>query len=314
MKRHINIFILTVCGILALASCRESYTLYSDAEYVMFSDTISVNMVLEGDNYFDIPVISTTACEYDRTFGVEVIDKGSNAIEGVHYRLKSNTVVIPAGEYTANVEVRGIYDNFKPADSLGFTLKLVMPEQLKWESIYTDRTKVVMYKSCPFDIHDFSAWNDGQDSYGGWCMVTSTFLLDYPGAENKSVQRLIRTSRHPNRENAIILHDWLFTGYDVTISFDPSDPAKPVVNMDKGQAISDEMPVFGTSYGDNRIRVRTSPYNVSSFSACERFVSLWILAYVEDLGDTYGTIGEFFNVLEWVSDEEAERLRREEGM
>jgi hypothetical protein len=33
--------------------------------------------------------------------------------------------------------------------------------------------------------------------------------------------------------------------------------------------------------------------------------------YVYDLGDPIGTVGQFYNVLEWVSDEEAERLQRE---
>ena len=37
------------------------------------------------------------------------------------------------------------------------------------------------------------------------------------GVENKSIQRLIRTEKHPTEENMIILHDWLFSGYDVTI-------------------------------------------------------------------------------------------------
>jgi hypothetical protein len=36
--------------------------------------------------------------------------------------------------------------------------------------------------------------------------------------------------------------------------------------------------------------------------------------YVENLGVSVGTIGHFYNVLEWISDEEAERLQREEGM
>jgi hypothetical protein len=36
--------------------------------------------------------------------------------------------------------------------------------------------------------------------------------------------------------------------------------------------------------------------------------------YVEKVGDTIGSIGHFYNVLEWVSDEEADRLQREDGM
>ena len=72
-----------------------------------------------------------------------------------------------------------------------------------------------MMKSCPYDVNDFT----------GWCVVTSLFLNQYPGIENTSLQRLIRTEKHPTEENMIILHDWLFSGYDVTIRLDPADPA-----------------------------------------------------------------------------------------
>lgn len=292
-------------GILALLAtgCAEEYRTYSDAEYVMFADTMSINMVVQDQDYFAVPVASTTACDYDRTFAVEIIDKGSKAIEGYHYRLKSNTITIKAGERRADVLVHGIYDHIGDTDSLGFNLRLVMPEQLKWD-LYTDRTKVVMYKSCPFVAEDFT----------GWCVVTSMFLLSYPGVENSSMQRLIRTEKHPDEAYAVILRDFLFTGYDVTIRFDPEDPANPCVTMDADQVLSDEISVFGQINGDDKILVTHSPYAVSTFNACQRYVSLWIRAYVENLGETVGTVGSFFNVLEWVSDEEADRLRREEGM
>ncbi len=288
----------------ASVSCNQEYVTYSDAEYIMFADSASVNMVVADKDWFNVPVVATTKTDYDRTFGVEIIDKGSNAIEGYHYRLKSNTITIPAGELTANVEVHGVYDNITPEDSLGFTMKLVIPENLKWNDLYTDETKVTMYKSCPFRIEDFT----------GYCVVTSLFLNEFPGAENRSYQRLIKTEKHPSKDNTVIMRNWLFTGYDVTITFDPEEPAEPLVTMDEGQVISDEMSVFGIAYGDNKIRVRHSPYSVSSFNACQKFVTLWIYAYVEDLGNLYGTVGEFINVMEWVSDEEAERLMRESGM
>ncbi len=304
MKRAIKISFAILCLASAFTSCKEQYTTYSDAEYIMFADSASVNMVLADQEWFNIPVVATVKTDYDRTFGVEIIDKGSNAIEGYHYRLKSNTLTIPAGELVANVEVHGIYENIGHADSLGFTLKLVLPEAVKWNSLYTDETKVTMYKRCPFV----------QDDFTGWCVVTSLFLNDFPGAENRSYQRLIRTEKHPYKENTVIMRNWLFTGYDVSITFDPSDPAEPKVTMDEGQVISDEMSVFGIAYGDNKIRAVHSPNTPSSFNACQKFVTLWIVAYVEDIGNPYGTVGEFINVMEWVSDEEADRLQRENGM
>ncbi len=304
MKRIIKISFAALLAVAAFTACKEEYTTYNDAEYIMFADTASVNMVLADQDWFNVPVVATTKTSYDRTFGVEIVDKGSNAIEGYHYRLKSNTITIPAGQMTANVEVHGVYDNITPEDSLGFTLKLVLPEAVKWNDLYNDETKVTMYKSCPFSIDEFT----------GWCVVTSLFLYDFPGSENTSYQRLIRTEKHPSKENTIIMRNWLFTGYDVSITFNPEDPANPLITMDEGQVISDEMSVFGIAYGDNKIRVDASPYSVSSFNACQRFVTLWIYAYVEDLGNLYGNVGEYLNLMEWVSDEEADRLQRENGM
>ena len=43
-------------------------------------------------------------------------------------------------------------------------------------------------------------------------------------------------------------------------------------------------------------------------------MALWLRAYVYDLSTLVGYVGDFYNILEWVSDEEADRLQREEGM
>ena len=288
----------------AMVACDEEYVTYNDAEYVMFAEEQSTNMVLADQEYFTVPVASTVACDYDRTFGVEVVDKGSNAIEGKHYRLLSNSVTIPAGELAADVKVAGLYENIVPTDSLGFVLKLVMPEQLKF-NLYegSDQTKVVMYKSCPFDRNNFT----------GWCILTSMLLRDYPG-DNQSYQRLIRTEAHPTEPNTVILRSAFYDGYDMTITFNPENPANPLVTMDKDQVVSDEASVFGQILGDNHILGTHSFYYPSYFNSCQHFVELWMQVYVENLGETVGTVGHFYNILEWISDEEAERLQRENGM
>lgn len=288
----------------AMVACDEEYVTYNDAEYVMFAEEQSTNMVLADQEYFTVPVASTVACDYDRTFGVEVVDKGSNAIEGKHYRLLSNSVTIPAGELAADVKVAGLYENIEPTDSLGFVLKLVMPEQLKF-NLYegSDQTKVVMYKSCPFDRNNFT----------GWCILTSLLLRDYPGT-NQSYQRLIFTEAHPTEPNTVILRSAFYDGYDMTITFNPENPANPLVTMDKDQVVSDEASVFGQILGDNHILGTHSFYYPSYFNSCQHFVELWMQVYVENLGESVGTVGHYYNILEWISDEEAERLQRENGM
>lgn len=294
---------MTLCALAALSfvACEEEYTTYSDAEYVMFADTMSINMVLPDQEYFSVAVASTVACKYDRTFGVEIVDEGSNAIEGQHFRLLSNSVTIPAGKLATEVKVQGLYDNILPTDSLGFTLRLVMPEQLEWE-LYKDnvQTKVVMYKACPFDVNNFS----------GWCVVTSLLLRNYPG-DNDSYQRLIKTEVHPSVPNTVILRECFYDGYDLTITFDTTDVANPIVTMDKDQLLSDEASVFGQILGDNHILTTHSSYYPSYYNSCQRFVELWNEVYVEDLGEMIGTVGHFYSILEWVSDEEAADLKKQ---
>ena len=241
--RRITTFLLAAgfTGILA-TGCNSDEKTYSDAEYILFADTMSTNMVFQDEAYFNIPIASTVACDYDRTIGVEVIDKGSTAIEGYHYRLRSNTITIKAGERTANVEVAGSYDHIQDTDSLGFILKLEMPEQLNWSDLYTDydKTKVVLYKGCPYDPETFT----------GWCVVTSLLLYDYPSALDTSYQRLILTEKHPTEPNTIILRDFLYDGYDVTMRLNTDDPAEPLVEMDEDQVLSDEQTVFGQINAD----------------------------------------------------------------
>ena len=298
MKQIIKYMTLTFFAVAALSSCQERYVTYSDAEYVMFADTLATYPVQDTVEYFRIPVVSTVIRDYDRTYGVEIIDKGSNAIENLHYRLQSNTITIKAGENRADVLVHGYYDNIEANDSLGFTLQLVMDEKYVMP-LYGKQAKAVLMKSCPFDVNDFT----------GYCVLTSMFLYDY--SVTGSYQRLVYTERHPVEKNMIICRNWINDGYDVTMTFNAADPMKPFVTMDADQVASDEGSFFGISYGDDKLLVTNSSLYDSIFYPCGRYLYIWTELYVEKLGVPVGTVGHFYNVMEWISDEEAERLKRE---
>ena len=298
MKQIIKYMTLAFLAMAALGSCQERYVTYSDAEYVMFADTLATYPVQDTVEYFSIPVVSTVITDYDRTYGVEIIDKGSNAIENLHYRLQSNTITIKAGENRADVKVHGYYENIEATDSLGFTLQLVMDEKYVMP-LYGKQTKAVLMKSCPFDINDFT----------GYCVLTSMFLYNYNATG--SYQRLVYTEKHPTEPNTIICRNWINDGYDVTMTFNASDPMKPFVTMDKGQVASDEGSFFGISYGDDKLLVTNSSLYDSIFYPCGRYLYIWTEMYVENLGVPVGTVGHFYNIMEWVSDEEGERLKNE---
>ena len=264
----------------------------------MFADTMATYPVQKDVEWFYIPVVSTVVKDYDRTFGVEIIDKGNNAIENLHYRLESNTVTIKAGENRADVRVHGYYDNIEATDSLGFELQLVMNSNLEMP-MYGKNTKAVLMKSCPFDINNFT----------GYCVLTSMFLYNY--SATGAYQKLVYTEKHPTQENMIICRNWINDGYDVTMTFNADDPMLPLVTMDRDQVASDEGSFFGTAHGDNKILVTNSSYYDSVFYPCGNYLYIWTEMYVENLGEPVGTVGHFYNIMEWVSDEEAERLKRE---
>lgn len=302
-----SIYIIAALA-LAAVSCKETHTLYSDKEYVMFAEESSVRMVTESASSFTVPVASTVACDYDRNFGVEIIDSKSKAIEGLHYRLESNTVTIKAGERVGHLTVKADFEQLAAADTLNIALKLVMPETVKWD-LYGDETDVKMVKSCSWNTDDFT----------GWCVVTSMVIYSYPGM-NTSFQRLIYVEKHPTEENALVLHNFLYDGYDITIKLLGDDPAKPWITMDDDQVLSDERSVFGMIHGDDHILVGENMILQSYFDACGRYANLFVSVYVEDLGRLIGYVTDdsdastCLNVLEWVSDEEADRLEREEGL
>lgn len=279
-----------------IAGCDQDKTVYRGHEYLMFSDTLYHYGVQETNEPFSVPVSATVAADHDRTFAVEVVERESNAVEGRHYRLLSNTVTIKAGELAANVEVQGIYENIAIGDSLGFSLNLIIPESEEWE-LYGTNTKVVMQKICPFDIHDFS----------GWCTVTSTlFGTDFMPATE---MRLIRSEVVDDEENTVVLHGIYYDGYDTKISFSRKDLLQPLLQMEQ-QTVCSTGEFFGTIYGDGNLLISQPNNGMSFYNTCEKFaLQFATLSVNEKDGSTFGVVGNFVNLIEWISDEEAEKLK-----
>lgn len=288
--------------VLSALSCEQNYITYHDAEYVMFADTAKTYVVREDMLTFDVPIVSTVSCDHDRTFAVEILDPSSSAVEGRDFQLVSNNFTIPAGELVGNVSVKGNFENLESENDLSFTLKLVMPENLIMP-LYGDETIVHLRKTCKFN----------RQNYTGYAVVTSLFLYQY--SVTGDYQRLIRTSPDPDDENGVILHSFLSDGYDVKIHFDDeTDPANPSITMPSGQIVSDEATIFGMVHGDNHILIETSNQGPSYFFSCRSVALMVNRFYVQKIGDDIGTVGHFMSEIDWVSDAEADRLEREDGM
>lgn len=242
MKKLLIGCIVAVAALIAFSGCDQDKVLYSGPNYLMFSDTLYTYAVQETNEIFNVPVSATIPADYDRTFGVEVIDKESNAVEGKHYKILSNTVTIKAGELSTNVAVEGIYKNMDISDSLGFALRLIIPETEQW-SLYKNEAKVVMQKIRPFDIKNFK----------GYCKVTSTYLSSdyYP---HKVDLRLVTSDVVKGKDNTIVVHGLYFDGYDMEITFNRKDVLEPLVEMEE-QICGSTGEAFNTVHGDGKLRL-----------------------------------------------------------
>lgn len=300
MKRFLYIFVLT--AVLGLGqSCKEQYVTYADKEYVMFADTAKVYVLREDILSFDVPVVSTVARPYDRTFAVEILDAESSAAEMRDFRLENNNFTIKAGELSANVRVTGIQKNLEAGKEKYFTLKLVAPKDLVMD-FYGDKTKVRFQRYEKFRMEKFT----------GWAVVSSMFLFQF--SMTGSFQRLIHTHASDKYENGVVLENFLRNGYDVTIVFDDdTDPLNPTVNTPSGQVVSDEANIFGMVHGDDHILIEKSAQGPSYFFGHAGVAVLVNRFYVENIGDDIGTVGHFLTEIDWVSDEEAQRLKDEDG-
>lgn len=296
MKKHI-LGISAVCALLfGFTACDEERVNYEGPNYVMFSDTLQVLPVQNSETYFDVTVAATQACDYDRTFGVEVLEQKSNAIEGYHYAIEDPTIVIKAGERAANVRVRGIYDHIGIGDSIGFVMQLVDTQDVPWEA-GSNTTKVVLQKCCPFDINAFV----------GYARITSTYIQQY--MQNISF-KLVVTELDPTEENTIVMKDYFYDGCDMKIKFTTDDPLNPLIRMED-QKFANTSDAFGTIYGYGEIMAYSPTAYASYYSSCENFIYQYMTLHVPGMAEGDVTVGTFINAVEWISEDEYNQLKKE---
>ena len=300
-NRILTTLIAVVVVALCFTSCKPEYTTYSGPNYILFSDTLYDMAVVDDETFFEVPVVATCACDYDRNVAVEIVDAGSNAIEGKHYSIESNTITIKAGELRANVRVKGYPNNIEVSDSLGFKLQLLTADEEKW-GLYGNTANVLVRKACKFDINTFV----------GPCVVSSTYIMSYMDAD----MILTRSEIDPKEKNTIIIKDYFYKGYDVKIKFEVDDIYNPLIRMED-QRFAATAEAFGTKYGDGYINVYQPTTYVSYYSSCEKFIFQYMTLYVPgmtpgvNIPTSDNLIGTFVNAVEWISEDEAEKLKRE---
>ena len=295
IMKHLSIYnVLIATALLSLAllaACSSEEQTYDGPSYVMFTDSLNVCPLFQENNDYKVALSATKSVPYDRKFGIEILQTESNAIEGYHYSIKSNTVTIPAGELATSVEINGIYENIADDDSLNIRMRIVSLEDVEWP-YYGVTANVRLQKMCPFAINNFTRY----------AVVQSSFLSEFkPYSTNK---RLIMTDRVEGEDNSIMLHAFLCDGYDVKVTLDHSDPMVPSASVHTVDIIGSTQEFLGSLYNDNMLRITDYTAVPSTIFPCRDTVVLYSMAYVKDVG----LLGAYVTVIRWISDAEAEDI------
>lgn len=287
-----NIKHLAIFGIaLLLFACKGERQTYENRNFIMFAQEGHVLGILDEEEWFEIPISASRTAAEDRNIGVEVIAAESTAIEDMHFQIESNTVTIKAGELATAVRIKGIPEAISPNVPVDIKLSLVLDEQDIWDE-YGTETTVRLQRCCPFDINNFE----------GYAVLTSTWSMQYMNVES----RLVHTHVDP-KEGVVVIEDMFYEGYDIRVKLHSEDRLSPIANLCGAQVVGSTGEAFGTIYGNGKLMMDEPMGNISYYSTCENFLLLYSNMYVEEVG----TVGSYVNILEWISDEEAECIMRE---
>ena len=135
-------------------------------------------------------------------------------------------------------------------------------------------------------------------------MLFRSYFRDYMASTD---MRLLQTEIDPERDNTIIIKNMFYDGYDIRVRLDNENILYPDLYMDKEQVMGFTGEAFGTIYGNGDLMLDLLPSATSYFSSCEGFIVIQGLVYVNGVG----TVGAYTNVLKWISDDEAEVLKKQ---
>ena len=275
-----------------MVCCESERQIYDGPNYIMFSSERHDLGVMDSEEWFEIPITATRTADHDRNVGVEIIAARSSAIYGMHYTIESTTLTIPAGELNAMLRIKGYPDAISVSDNLGITLNLVLEDEDVWEE-YGTETEVYLHKCCPLDMNAFT----------GYAVLTSTWIMQYMNAESL----LVKTHLDDTTPNTIVVESMYYDGYDIRITLLNDNRLEPFVEMPEPQVAGSTGEAFGTIYGNGKLMMMQPADSGSYYSPCEGFMLQYVTMYVEEVG----TVGTYANILEWISDDEAERIMRE---
>lgn len=298
--RYIAYTLILFASTLYIGCQRETGESIATECHISFAEESYIFGVVDSEEWFEIPITATGTANADLYFGVEIVASQSSAIQELHYTLESTTLRIPKGKDSALLRIKSNPESIAIGQECVLAVRLVLDEKNIGQG--ATECSIMLRHCCPFELQRFE----------GYAVLTSTWCMQYMNCNS----RLVHTHVEPEN-NIVVIEDMLYEGYDIEVELVDSDRLNPVAKLCGTQVLASTGEAFGTIYGDGKLLIaEASEYAsstadlsgyVSFYSLCEYFMMLYTVMYVEGVGE----VGMFGNIVEWVSDDEAERIMRE---
>ena len=267
--------------VVALAGCEKTeVTIPPSQAHFVGSALQTYTIELDPPPVYNVVVGATNVASQDRQVSYAVTSP-TGAVAGTHYTIGSpGSVIIPAGQATANIDVHGIYSAYTSGrrDTLVFTL--LDPELTPAD--FADTVKLVLRGACfEGDVNldeflgDYDNTNEtlGTGAYGPYTTTIS------------SVNQLTPTS------GTIVVENIFDFGWGpITFTLDWSDPNnRTAIVVTQNSGIADASTVFGSAYAGEEIAVRPYAGEPGTFSICTNKLTLKMqigiagIGYIPDL-------------------------------
>lgn len=216
--RVINKLKCMICMLLLTTACEEKEYLYNDpSDLVMFNETYALFPVVDGkESEIEIMISSPVVSSVDREYVIGIQQSGveNEAKPDKDYKLKSNRVVIPAGERVGTFTVIGIPGRIPSGTDFFANFMIVSTPNEAEVASFNNVFTLYFSRVCVFDFADM---------IGDYVIKNTSILSSKDPIQVKVVRG--------EKDNELVLLEPYGQGIDITITVVPNADGTYRINL-----------------------------------------------------------------------------------
>jgi hypothetical protein len=268
---------------IVVVSCEKTEVTIAPSQAHFVGDEIQIYSIeVDPAPVYNVVVGATNVADQDRTV-TYTITSPTGAVAGTHYTLGSpGSVVIPAGQSTANIDVHGIYSAYTSGRKDTLIITLQDPELTPAE--FENTVRLVLRGTC------FEGDVDLNALLGDYNKTNETFGTTPYGPYTTSISSVNQLT--PTSGTIVVENIFDFGWGPITFTLDWSDPNnRTAIVVAQSSGIADAGTLSG-AYAGEEVAVRPFAGQPGTFSACKGTLTLKMQLGVAGLG----YFGELYTV------------------